>query len=60
MPAVNDSVETGGQLSGGWEAEACTPPGVYIALLFVGVVFNVSSHLYDSCRGSDCMLARFS
>ena len=25
-----------------------------IAQVFVGVVFNVSSHLYDFCCGSDC------
>ena len=36
--------------SGGWEAEACTPLGV--VLIFLGVVFNVSPHLYDSCCGS--------
>jgi len=26
-----------------------------IAQIFVGVVFNVSSHLYDFCCGSGCM-----
>jgi len=29
------------------------------AHIFVGVVFNVSSHLYDFCCGSDCMKAYF-
>jgi len=26
-----------------------------IAQIFVGVVFDVSSHLHDFCCGSDCM-----
>jgi hypothetical protein len=27
--------------SGGWEAEACTPPEAAIAQIFVGVVFDI-------------------
>ena len=30
-----------------------------IAQIALGVVFNASSHLYDFCRGSDCMKAQF-
>ena len=41
---------------GGWEAEACTPPGVLLRYI-LGVAFNVSSHLYDfCCRFDACRL----
>jgi len=37
--------------SGGWEAEACTPPGVLLNYLWGYSM----PHLYDFYCGSDCM-----
>jgi hypothetical protein len=39
--------------SGGWEAETCLHTIRSIALIFLGVVCNVLSHLYVFCCGSD-------
>ena len=42
--------------AGGWKAEA-THTTRSVAHIFVGVEFNVLSHLYDLCCGSNCMQA---